>query len=161
MRRKDKQVSDRDVLFRIINNSTICRMGLVKDNRPYVIPLNFGFDGRNIYFHSARDGQKVEILKMNNYICVEFEQAVSIIENEKPCNWSARYLTVIVHGMAELLVDPVEKKYGLGQILEHYKAGSGHQFTDKEIEPVLVYKVVIEEIIGKSSGMEELLHYTN
>lgn len=154
MRRKDKQVSDVEVLNSVINNATVCRIGLVKDDRPYVIPLNFGFDGRNIYFHSARSGEKVEILKMNNHICIEFEQDISIIESEKPCDWSARFLTIVVHGTAELVVDLVQKRYGLVQILEHYKSGVGeYPFTDDEIKPVLVYKVMIEEIIGKLSGM--------
>jgi len=154
MRRMDKQVTDIEVLNSVINSALVCRIGLVKDDRPYVIPLNFGFDGSNLYFHSARSGEKVEILKMNSHICVEFEQDISIIENEKPCNWGARYLTVVIHGTAELVVDLVEKRYGLVQILEHYKAGGDqYSFTDEELEPVLVYKVRVEEIIGRASGM--------
>lgn len=154
MRRKEKQVSDQDVINSVIKSATICRVGLVKGDRPYVIPLNFGFDGSNIYLHSARSGEKVEILKINNHVCLEFEQDISIIENEKPCDWSARFLTVIVHGTAELVVDQVEKRYGLAQILEHYKpGGEQYPFTDEDIKPVLVYKVIIEEINGKISGM--------
>lgn len=154
MRRTDKQVSDIEVLNGVIKNAIVCRIGLVKGNCPYVIPLNFGFDGKNIYFHSARSGEKVEILKANNHICVEFEQDISIIKGEKPCNWSARYLTVVVHGRAELVDDLVEKKYGLGQVVQHYQvSGEQYPFTDEEIKPVLVYKIIIEEIVGKISGM--------
>ena len=154
MRRKEKQIVDIEALHSVINYASVCRIGLVKGDRPYVIPLSFGFDGRNIYFHSARGGEKVEILKANNHVCVEFEQDVKIIEDEKPCNWSARYLSVVVHGTAELVDEPVEKKYGLGQIVEHYGvAGGQYSFTDEEIKPVLVYKVIIEEIVGKISRM--------
>jgi hypothetical protein len=155
MRRKDKQTSDIDVLHSVINNATVCRIGLVKDDRPYVIPLNFGFDGRYIYFHSATSGEKVEILKTNKHICVEFEQNISIIENEKPCDWGARYLTVVVHGTAELVSNPIEKRYGLVQLLTHYKAvGDQYIFSDEELKPVLIYKVIVEKMIGKVSGMK-------
>jgi len=155
MRRKDKQVSDINVLNSVMNNATVCRIGLVKDDRPYVIPLNFGFDGKHIYFHSAKSGEKVEILKRNNHICVEVEQDISIVENEKPCEWGAHYLTVVVHGTAELVSDPVEKRYGLVQIVAHYKSGGDqYSFTDEDLKPVLVYKVIVEEIIGKISGMK-------
>lgn len=155
MRRKDKQVIDLDVLHSVINKATVCRIGLVKHDRPYVIPLSFGFDGNNIYFHSATSGEKVEILKVNSHICIEFEQDIRIIEKEKPCNWSAHYLTVVVHGTAELVVDPAEKRYGLAQIIGHYKTSEKQYFfTDQELRPVLVYKVNIEEISGKISGME-------
>lgn len=156
MRRKEKQVFETELLHSVINNATVCRVGLVQDNRPYVIPLSFGFNGTHIYFHSASIGEKVEILKINNNVCVEFEQDISIIENNKPCEWSARYFTVVVHGTAKLVVNPDEKKYGLNQILGHYKARGGDQniFTDEEVRPVLVYKVTVKEIIGKISGME-------
>ena len=155
MRRKEKQVFDIEALHNVINKATVCRIGLVKDNRPYVIPLSFGFNGTHIYFHSAMSGEKVEILKNNNNICVEFEQDISIVANEKPCEWSANYFTVVVHGTAELVVNPEEKRYGLIQILRHYYAG-GEQylFSDEEVRPVLVYKVIVEEIIGKISGMK-------
>lgn len=155
MRRKEKQVFDTELLHSVINDATICRIGLVQENHPYVIPLSFGFNGTHIYFHSAKSGEKVEILKINNNVCVEFEQDISIIENDKPCEWSARYFTVVVHGTAELVVNPDEKRYGLDQILRHYKArGDQYIFTDEEIRPVLVYKVIVKEIIGKISGME-------
>ncbi|MHB8126350.1 MAG: pyridoxamine 5'-phosphate oxidase family protein [Desulfitobacteriaceae bacterium] len=153
MRIKDKQVLDKEILHSVMNNAVVCRVGMVKDDRPYIIPLNFGFDGNHIYFHSATSGQKVEILKKNNYVCIEFEQDIKIIEDEKPCGWGARYLTVVVHGTAELLSDLNEKRYGLSQIVKHYKASEEHyQFTDEEIKPVLVYRVSITEIIGKRSG---------
>ena len=74
MRRKDKQIFDIEALHSVINNATVCRIGLVKGDCPYVIPLSFGFDRRNIYFHSARSGEKVEILKVNNNVCVDLSK---------------------------------------------------------------------------------------
>lgn len=155
MRRKDKEVLDQEILHQVINHSMVCRIGLVNDDRPYVIPISFGFDGKNIYFHSALQGEKVEILKKNKNVCIEFEQDISIIKNEKPCNWSARYLTVIVHGTADLVADPVKKRYGLSKILAHYGAGENHIFTDKELQSVLVYQITVKEITGKMSGMSD------
>ncbi|KUO65455.1 MAG: hypothetical protein APF84_13300 [Gracilibacter sp. BRH_c7a] len=152
MRRKDKQVFDKEILHGVINNAIVCRVGMVKDDRPYVIPLNFGFDGNYIFFHSATSGQKVDILKKNNYVCIEFEQDIEIIEDEKPCGWGAGYLTVVIHGMAELINDLNEKRYGLSQIVNHYKTSEEqYQFTDEELKTVLVYKVSMAEIIGKRS----------
>lgn len=156
MRRKEKQVSDKGILYDVINKAVVCRIGLVKDNRPYVIPLSFGFDETHLYFHSATSGEKVEILKKNNNVCVEFEQDICIIENEKPCNWGVRYLTVVIHGTAELVVDKIQKSYGLAQIFEHYKGGINHySFTDIEMESVSVYRVTPLEITGKVSGMKD------
>ncbi|KJS22029.1 MAG: hypothetical protein VR72_08060 [Clostridiaceae bacterium BRH_c20a] len=150
MRRKEKQVSDINILHNVIDNTKVCRIGLVNDNLPYVIPLSFGFDGDYIYFHSATSGEKVEILKKNNNVCIEFEQDISIIEHEKPCRWGAHYLTVVVHGTADIIIDPVEKSYGLNQIFSHYKVDAQkYLFSAEELKSVLVYKVTPKEIIGK------------
>ena len=154
MRRKDKQVLDQNVLFDVIHKAMVCRMGLVKGDKPYVIPLSFGFDGNHIYVHCALKGEKVEILKDNNHVCIEFEQDVRVIENENPCHWSVSYLSVVVHGQAELLADPVQKNYGLAQIVSHYRGGDQEiSFSETELKTVLVYKITPEEIIGKKSGI--------
>ncbi|MFZ5943868.1 MAG: pyridoxamine 5'-phosphate oxidase family protein [Bacillota bacterium] len=154
MRRKEKLVTDVNILHKVINEAQVCRIGLVNGDLPYVIPLNFGFDGKYVYFHCATDGQKVEILKKNNNVCLEFEQDISIIEAEKPCNWGVRYLSVVVHGTVEMLVDSGEKTYGLNQIIRQYKTDSQlYNFSPNELKSVLVYKVTPREIIGKVSGM--------
>ncbi|UWG95595.1 pyridoxamine 5'-phosphate oxidase family protein [Dehalobacter sp. DCM] len=153
MRREDKQITDTDGLHHVITQAMVCRVALVNDNRPYLIPLNFGFDGKHLYFHSAAGGKKVDILKKNNHVCIEFEQDIRIVENEKPCEWGAHYFTVIIHGTAELVNDLDEKRYGLDQIVKHHIASNTqYPFADKEVNSVLVYRVTIDQIIGKKSG---------
>lgn len=154
MRRKDKQVTDLKLIHEVINKAEICRLALMDGTKPYLIPMSFGFDGTYLFIHSASGGKKVELLKANNQVCVEFEQFEGILKAEKPCNWSARYITVICHGMAELVVDSAEKNYGLNQINRHYDPETkGHVFTEQELAPVLVYKIKPENITGKISGM--------
>ena len=36
-----------------MRTAQICRLGLCKDNRPYIVPVNFGYDGEHIYFHTG------------------------------------------------------------------------------------------------------------
>ena len=66
MRRSDRQVSDRNELIEIMKSCTVCRLGLNDDGYPYILPLNFGLsdDGDKIrlYFHSALEGHKVELI---------------------------------------------------------------------------------------------------
>lgn len=154
MRRKDKLVTDVNLLHEVINKAEVCRLGLVEGTKPYIIPLSFGFDGTYLYIHSAPKGKKVDILSHNPRVCVEFEQNIGILKSEKPCNWSVRYFTVIGNGNAELVEDCNEKNYGLNQIVRHYDPEAPvYAFTEQDLSAVLVYKIKFEEIAGKISGM--------
>jgi nitroimidazol reductase NimA-like FMN-containing flavoprotein (pyridoxamine 5'-phosphate oxidase superfamily) len=153
MRRKEKCVSDPNVLHSVIRKAQVCRLGLVDGSTPYIIPMSFGFDGTHLYVHSAKEGRKIDILDKNNRVCLEFEQDVALVRGTNPCNSGFRYLTVICHGTADVVCDAEEKCYGLNQIVKQYEPEwSSRQFTKQEISRVVVFKIIIEQMIGKVSG---------
>lgn len=156
MRRKDKLITDIKFLHEVIQKAQVCRIGMVDKLELYVVPLSFGFDGSHIFFHSAIGGRKVDILKENNRVCAEFEQDVALVmETEKPCNWSVQYISIICSGSAELLEDLTEKSFGLNQIIKHYgNLERNYPFSEKELSSVLVYRLNVEEMVGKVSGIE-------
>jgi nitroimidazol reductase NimA-like FMN-containing flavoprotein (pyridoxamine 5'-phosphate oxidase superfamily) len=154
MRRKDKLVTDIKILHEVINKAEVCRLGLVDGLKPYIVPLSFGFNGTHIYFHSATEGRKVDILRKNKQVCVEFEQDVVLLKGKKACNYGFRYLTVICHGTAEVVHEAEEKRYALNQLMKHYNPEwASYSFTEQELASVLVFKITIEEMTGKVSGV--------
>lgn len=155
MRRKDKLVTDINLLHDVIRKAQVCRLGLVDGSRPYVIPLSFGFDGTCIYIHSACEGKKIEILQKNPRVCLEFEQQdVELIRGKTVCDYGVRYLTVICQGIADLVEEPEAKQHALTHIVQHYEPlWEPREFTKKELSSVLVFKITIEEITGKISAM--------
>ena len=50
MRRKDREITDRSKLEKIIKKSRICRLAMVDGNVPYVVPLNFGYCDGTLFF---------------------------------------------------------------------------------------------------------------
>jgi nitroimidazol reductase NimA-like FMN-containing flavoprotein (pyridoxamine 5'-phosphate oxidase superfamily) len=155
MRRKDKLVTDINVLHGVIRKAQVCRIALANGDRPYMLPMSFGFDGTFLYFHSAREGRKIDILRQNPNICVEFEQNLELIPGRKPCDYGFHFLTVICHGRAEFLDTLEEKRWALHQIITQYESGwTNYTFKEWEIASILVIKMRIDEIIGKTSGLE-------
>ncbi len=154
MRRKDKLVTEPKILHEVINKAEVCRLGLVDGLKPYIVPLSFGFDGTHIYFHSATEGRKIDILRKHTRVCVKFEQDIALLKGKKACNYGFRYLTVICHGTAELVEDADEKRYALNQLMKHYEPErSSHPFNEQELSAVAVFKITVEEMTGKVSGM--------
>jgi nitroimidazol reductase NimA-like FMN-containing flavoprotein (pyridoxamine 5'-phosphate oxidase superfamily) len=76
---------------------TVGRLGCVRDKQPYIVPMNFAFDGTFLYGFSTV-GQKIEWLRLNPSVCVEIDEIVS--QNQ----WES----IVVLGRYEELPDTPE-----------------------------------------------------
>ena len=151
MRRKEKEITDRATIESIILRSSVCRLALSEDSRPYIVPLCFGYKDNALYFHSARKGRKLDILKKNNKVCFEFDIDHEVVQAEDPCKWSMKYRSVIGYGKASLIDDPESKRSGLNSIVQHY-AGSSLTYADAILKGTVLVKVEIESMRGRKSG---------
>jgi nitroimidazol reductase NimA-like FMN-containing flavoprotein (pyridoxamine 5'-phosphate oxidase superfamily) len=152
MRRKDKEIRDRNIIEQLLSGSDICRIAMIDGNRPYLVPLNYGYAGNTLYFHSASSGKKIDILKQNNRVCFEIENHNEIIRDEIPCEWTAKYRSLIGYGTIEFITGFEEKKKGLDVIMAHYGKTGINNYMDNHIENMIILKLNIEEISGKQSG---------
>jgi nitroimidazol reductase NimA-like FMN-containing flavoprotein (pyridoxamine 5'-phosphate oxidase superfamily) len=151
MRRKDKLVSDRLEIEKIISHASVCRLGLCYDNKPYIIPLNFGYNNNCLYFHSANEGKKLDILKINNRVCFEMDIDHELITADSACNWGFKYRSVIGFGLASIINDTIDKQKALFMIMKQY-SDREHSFSNKNLNKTTIIKVEITEMTGKSSG---------
>jgi len=151
MRRKDKEIIDGELISKIINNAQVCRLALAKDNIPYIVPVSFGYDGGAIYFHTAKEGKKIDYITANNAVRLEFEYGVQLMPNESnPCKWTFSFQSVIGNGKIYELIKESEKIEGLNQIMEKY-SGKKWDFREIKIDNIRVWKIIIETISGKQS----------
>lgn len=49
MRRSDKEIKDKHMIELILKEAYACRIALYDDNKPYIVPMNFGFEGNCLY----------------------------------------------------------------------------------------------------------------
>ena len=80
MRRNDKAVKDIDVIKNIISKCQVVRVAMCKDDVPYLVPLNYGYEFKDgeliLYCHCTNKGKKLDILDENPNVFIE-------IDNEK------------------------------------------------------------------------------
>jgi nitroimidazol reductase NimA-like FMN-containing flavoprotein (pyridoxamine 5'-phosphate oxidase superfamily) len=148
MRRKDREITDRAEIEAVINEAMVCRIGLVDDNTPYVVPVCFGYENGSVYIHSAREGKKITMLEKNPRCCFEVDICDHVIRSDKPCSWEMRYRSVIGYGRACILTNPAEKRHGLSCIMHHYDSGI-HEFSENDLAAVTVIRIPIESMTGK------------
>jgi nitroimidazol reductase NimA-like FMN-containing flavoprotein (pyridoxamine 5'-phosphate oxidase superfamily) len=149
MRRNEREITDRKDIDDIIRRCRVCHLAMCVDGQPYVVPLNFGYDGRSLYFHTAPEGRKIDIIKSNNRVGFEFDILHDIVTAEQACKWGAKYESVIGSGTAEI-VDTLEaKKDALEWIMRQYGSGTW-DFKEEILKKTLVFRVQILEISGKA-----------
>ena len=49
MRRKEREITDQQIIQEIIQKSSICRIALNDGNVPYIVPLNYGYSDNALY----------------------------------------------------------------------------------------------------------------
>jgi hypothetical protein len=148
MRRKDREIKSKEEMEAIIENSLVCRLGMADEDGPYMVPLSFGYADNRLYFHSAKEGRKLDILRKNNKVCFEFDTVEEIVKGDKACDWGMKFESVIGFGKAFIVEETESKKEALDVIMGHYSKGP-FQYSVKKLELTAVIKVEIESMTGK------------
>jgi nitroimidazol reductase NimA-like FMN-containing flavoprotein (pyridoxamine 5'-phosphate oxidase superfamily) len=150
MRRREREIRDEAGVLEILEKGLVCRLGLYDGQYPYVVPMNYGYRNGRMYFHCAREGRKIDILKTNDRVCIEVDIDTRVVRGETPCRWTAKYRSVIGFGRARILDDEREKKAGLDVIMAHY-GGDGGEYDEKSLQRTSLIEVVLENMTGKQS----------
>ena len=151
MRRKEREITDIEEIEQVIKKAKVCRLGLVDNDEPYIVPVCFGYERNSLYFHSAPEGRKVALIKKNNKICFEIDTDVEIVNAEKPCGWTTKYRSVVGTGRAYILEKDEEKAHGLSLIMKQYSEDEANLDFEK-LNLVLMVRIDIESVTGKKSG---------
>ena len=151
MRRSEKEIIDPEIIKSIFESADICRIGLIDGDMAYIVPMNFGYENRYIYFHSAVEGRKIDILKSNPKVSFEIDVDHKIIESGPACSWSASYLSVMGHGEVEFIHDLIEKKRGLNLIMKKYSGKNEWAFPDETVARTLIFRISFKYISCKGS----------
>jgi nitroimidazol reductase NimA-like FMN-containing flavoprotein (pyridoxamine 5'-phosphate oxidase superfamily) len=154
MRRKDREITGIAEKLEVIAACKVCRIALSDKGRPYIVPLNYGYsfeEGRlTLYFHSAREGRKMDILGENNHACFEADCGGELIEGENSCAYGYAYKSVVGFGTIVILETVAEKIDGLNKLMRHQTGQDrAFEFEPEQLDRVAVYRLSVEEFTGK------------
>ncbi|MBN1895142.1 pyridoxamine 5'-phosphate oxidase family protein [bacterium] len=150
MRKKEKEITDIARIEAILQKADVCRLAFSDDNRPYLVPMCFGYENRTLYFHSATEGRKLDIIRKNPVVCFEVESGNEMMRSDEACSWSLKYSSVIGTGKADILDDPEDKRKALDVIMAHYSEKS-FGYSDQALSRMVIIRVRIDSMTGKAS----------
>lgn len=146
---------NKEKIEEIISRSDICYVGMVDaDNAPYVIPMNFGYLDEILYLHSGPEGRAINILNLNNQVCITFSIDHELVfqHPKVACSYRMKAKSVICYGKVNFIEDLDSKKEALNIIMRHY-SGREFQYSDPAVKNVKVWKVPIDQISAKEYGV--------
>ncbi len=160
MRKIKKEIKDRDVIIGLLNSCHVGRLGTIgRDGYPMIKPLNFAYHEGRIYFHSAKQGEKIDDIKRDGRVCFEVDLPIAYVRGiESPCRSEYLYRSVIIRGNAHILEDEEERIFALDCLMKKYQPEGGYAaFPADKLAITGIIRIDIEDMTGKEDlGKEKL-----
>jgi len=152
VRKLNQEIEDKQILEEILAQARICRIAMIEDGEPYLLPFNYGYRENSIYIHSAKAGRKIDALSLNPRVCFEVEQQADLVKGPAACNWSTLYRSVVGYGNMEIITDYQQKQKGLEIIMSQHGAPDLTGFKEKNVNSLVILKLTIDSMTGKQSS---------
>ncbi len=128
----------KDEAIRMLKEGKLGRLGCIADGEPYVVPINYIFDGENIYIHSL-DGKKIKALRENPRACLQID------EIEDAYHWRS----VIAYGNYEEITDEHLRERTLAEIFRRMPHLTPVESKmSKGMSQAIVFRLKVDLITG-------------
>ncbi len=153
MELRNRQINKIPDMEAIINEADVCSMAMVNGDKPYLLPFNFAYQSQTIFFHCDIKGFKLDLLKKNPAVCINFNTGNELFHRHKQvgCSWGMKFKSVIAYGGIEFIED-YDEKYSVMKLFMLKYAGEDYEFSEPSIKNVIVMKVKVREFTGKKYG---------
>ena len=150
MRRKRQLLTDEESCSMLKKGTSGVLALSLNDDYPYAVPISYVFDGEMIYFHCAKSGHKLDIIKENDKasFCVIDQDLVV------PEKYTTYYRSVIVFGRIHIIEDENEKRKAIEKLAIKYAPLESEFSRNNEIDSSWRALCMLEMTIDYMSGKE-------
>jgi uncharacterized protein len=128
----------------LLHRGRIARLACVADNEPYVVPVNYVFDGESVLVHSL-PGRKVTAMRTNPRVCLQVDE----IEDE--LSWKS----VLAFGRYEEIADTQERARAMNRLLSSFPKLTpveSRMADDAGTPAPIVFRIRVDRISGICEG---------
>ncbi len=156
LRRSDKALDDPREIEQVLASVKIMTVACCSENEPYLFTVNFAWDpqARDLWFHCAAEGRKLNILRVNPRVCVSVIEDRGYIQEE--CDHA--YRSIIMEGKVNLVTELSEKRRALRllvQKLEPQPEVLARLADDDSVRKVGIARISVEAISGKQGPTQD------
>lgn len=154
MRRNDREITDYEQIRNFISEEKIIHIGFIDNGEVYIVPVNYGYseaEGKyTFYFHGAMAGRKYELAKSSLKVGFEIDGRYELVEAEKVCGHSARFMSVIGTGALSLIEGSDEKKAALEYVMKQAAGRTGLEYSDEVLRRTAVFRLEVTNMSCKA-----------
>lgn len=152
MRRKRQELSREDTAA-ILERRASGVLALAEEGGfPYAVPLSYVYTGDKLYFHCAKSGHKLELIRQNpkaSFCVVDQDQIV-------PEEYTTYFRSAIVFGELRVMEDSPEKRAAIEALAAKYDPEGPADGRQKEIDREWGALCVLEMKISHMTGKEAI-----
>ena len=156
---------DKQKIEKFLSESRIGVIGMNGDEFPYAVPVNFVWYDGSLFFHGMGLGKKETILSSEPSVCFTVYEEYGTVTDPMPCHADTAYMSVMLFGNVEKVVDFDEAASILQNLMEKYTPGYyKHPLTAKLIEKykssfdgnaVSIYRLTPKNMTAKENMANE------
>ena len=129
----------------LLQRESFGHLGCARDSRPYVVPMHYAYDGKELYFFTT-EGMKTQFIEANPQVCLQVEEITD----------STHWRSVMVIGTAEQITGNEEMQRAMKLITERNPsltpAISATQLdTWGRAVDIALYRIIPELIDGRQT----------
>ena len=91
----------------LLQRESFGHLGCARDSRPYVVPMHYAYDGKELYFFTTL-GMKTQFIQANPMVCLQVEEITD----------STHWRSVMVIGKASEITKPEETQRAMKLMTE-------------------------------------------
>lgn len=126
----------RDEIDRLLREQRVGRLACTVDDQPYVVPINYSYDGRHIYAYSSI-GRKIEIMRRQPRVCLQVDDVTG----------SSVWRSVVIQGQYEELDGESERRAALAVL-----APAGSALVSRGLNgasQIVVFRISPTDVTGR------------
>ena len=129
----------------LLQRESFGHLGCSREGRPYVVPMHYAYDGKELYFFTT-EGMKTQFIGVNPQVCLQIEEVTD----------SSHWRSVMVIGRADRVTKREETERGMKLITERNPslspAISATQLDSlgREVD-IALYRITPELIDGRKT----------
>ncbi len=152
-RGKNRAAYDETTIHQILDDGTLCHVGISMEGQPFVIPMSYAREDNTLILHGSPKSRLMQSLGDALSVCITVTHLDGLVLARSTYSHSVNYRSVVMFGTAHAVTDTAEKRHALDLLTDHITPGRtkvARAPTEGEIKGTAVVRFVIEEASAKS-----------
>ncbi|MFF3291412.1 pyridoxamine 5'-phosphate oxidase family protein [Streptomyces sp. NPDC003023] len=155
-RSRERASYDRTLVHSILDTAYVCHLGFVRDGAPVVLPTLFARVGERLYVHGSTGSRPLRMAGEADPglpVCLTVTHVDGLVLARSAFHHSLNYRSVVVHGTAQQVTDPSEKRIALDALVDHAVPGrstDSRPADAKELAATAVLRLDLTEVSAKT-----------